>query len=153
MTTAQSVVIRTGYLLAGRTEGEDFSNRAVCAQVDLLLQKALLTTRHPVTGTVQKNSAWEVLSQHPPHYGSAAASVGTSFLAVGRTLTNTYPSNLRIAVHVYCPCTNAWIYISDLPATRIWNATALLAPTELLVIGGWNDGSQNSLYKGFLRFE
>ena len=140
------------YLLGGAAEGEDFSNRAVCAHVDLLLQKALPRDQASTDRDSTNNSAWEVLP-NTPHYAPATATFGASLLAVGGTTTNEYPENPQTAVHVYSPCTNAWIHISDLPSPRMWTATAMLSPTELLVICGWNNGRQNSVYKGLLRIE
>ena len=140
------------YLLGGTAEGEVYSNRAVCAHVDLLLQKALPRDQASTDRDSTNNSAWEVLP-NTPHYAPAAATFCTSLLAVGGTTGINYPSNSQAAVHVYSPCTNAWIDISDLPAPRLGTATAMLSPTELLVIGGWNNGRQNSVYKGLLRIE
>ena len=140
------------YLLGGAAEGEVYSNRAVCAHIDLLLQKALPCDQASTDRDSTNNSAWEVLP-NTPHYAPAAATFGSSLLAVGGTTTSKRPSNPQATVHVYSPCTNAWIHISDLPAPRIWTATAMLSPTELLVIGGWNNGRQTSLYKGLLRIE
>ena len=140
------------YLLGGAAEGEYYSNRAVCAHIDLLLQKALPRDQASTDRDSTNNSAWEVLP-NTPHYRPATATFGASLLAVGGTTTNNIPPNPHAAVHVYSPCTNAWIHISDLPAPRVWTATAMLSPTELLVIGGWNNGRQNSVYKGLLRIE
>ena len=141
------------YLLGGAAEGEDYSNRAVCTHVDLLLQKALPCDQASTDRDSTNNSAWEVLP-NTPHYAPATATFGASLLVVGGTTTSKRPSNPQTAVHVYSPCTSAWIHISDLPAPRVWTATAMLSPTELLVIGGWNNRRrQNSVYKGLLRIE
>ena len=142
------------YLLGGAVEGEGYSHRAVCAHVDLLLQKALPRDQASADRDSTNNSAWEVLP-NTPHYTPAAATFAASLLAVGGTTANKWSLNPQgvTAVHVYSPCTNAWIHISDLPAPRMGTATAMLSPTELLVIGGWNHGRQNSVYKGLLRIE
>ena len=150
---ASSLLINNSwYLLDGRTEGENYSNRAVCAHIDLLLQKALPRDQASTDRDSTNNSAWEVLP-NTPHYAPAAATFGAALLAVGGSTTNKYPLNPQTAVHVYSPCTNAWIHISDLPAPRLFPATAMLSSTELLVIGGQNNGRQNSVYKGLLRIE
>ncbi len=137
------------YLLGGAAEGEVYSNRAVCAHVDILLQKALPRDQASTDSDSTNNSAWEVLP-NTPHYAPAAATFGSSLLAVGGPTTD-HSLNPQSAVHVYSPCTNAWIHISDLPAPRLWTATAILSPTELLVIGGWNNSHQESVYKGLRR--
>ena len=143
------------YLQGGRAHGSDcmYSNRAMCAHVDLLLQKALPRDQASTDSDSTNNSAWEVLP-NTPHYTSAAATFGAALLAVVGTTSTNYPFNTQTAVHVYSPYTNAWIHISDLPAPRMGTATAMLSPTELLVIGGWyNRSIQNSVYKGLLRIE
>ena len=141
------------YILGGRAGGEDYSNRAVCAHVDLLLQKALPRDRASTDRDSTNNSAWEVLP-NTPQYRPAAATFGSSLLAVGGSSTNKRPSSPQAAVQAYSPCTNAWIHISDLPAPRVWTTTAMLSPTELLVIGGANNGRrQSSVYKGLLQIE
>ena len=141
------------YLLGGRTEGQNYSNRAVCAHVDLLLQKVL--PRDEASADSTNNSAWEVLT-NTPFYGPAAATFGASLLAVGGIATYNWPLNLQqrtAAVQVYSPCSNAWIHISDLPAPLMKGGTAMLSPTELLVIGDWNSDRQSLVYKGLLQIE
>ena len=139
------------YLLGGGAEGDDYSNRAVCAHVDLLLQKALPRDQAS-TDRDSTNSAREVLP-NTPHYAPAAATFGGSLLAVGGSTTYRWAEHPQAAVHVYSQCTNAWIHNSDLPAPRMRAATAMLSPTQLLVIGGWNNDYQNSVYKGILQIE
>ena len=133
------------YLLGGGAEGESYSNRALCAHVDLLLQRALDGNR---ASTDSNGTVWEVLS-NTPLYRPAAATFGTSLLAVGGTTTSQY-FNPQVTVDVYFPCTNTWIHISDLPVPLALAATAMLSPTELLVICGLNNGK---VYKGLLQTE
>ena len=140
------------YLLGGEAKKEDYSNRAVCAHVDLLLQKALPRDQASTDRDSTNTSAWEVLP-NTPHYTPAAATFGASLLAVGGSTTNKFPLNPQAAVHVYSPCTNAWIHISNLLAPQVTATTAMLSPTELLVIGGWNNGRLSSVYKGLLWIE
>ena len=123
------------YLLGGGVKEEHFSNRAVCAHINLLLQNALPRDQASTNKDSTSNSAWEGLP-NTPHYAPAVATFGASLLAVGGTTTN---KRSQTTVHVYSPCTNAWIHISDLPAPRGWAATAMLSSTKLLVIGGWNN--------------
>ena len=140
------------YLLGGAAEGEDYSNRTVCADVDLLLQKALPRDQASIDKDSTNNSAWEVLP-NTRYYAPATATFGASLLAVGGTTTSKKTTYGVAAVHVYSPCSNAWIHIDNLPAPRVSAAIAMLSPTELLVIGGWYKGSQSSVYKGLLRIE
>ena len=138
------------YLLGGGAEEERYSNRALCAHVDLLLQRALDGNR---ASTDSNGTVWEVLP-NTPLYAPAAATFGTSLLAVGGTTTSRC-FNPQVTVDVYFPCTNTWIHISALPAPLVLAATAMLSPTELLVIGGLNKGyvRLNKVYKGLLQTE
>ena len=139
--TPSSVLINNRwYLLGGQVEGDFDQECALCAHIDLLLQKALPHDQ-ATTDRDSTNSAWEILS-NTPHYAPAAATFGASLLAVGGTTTE---------CHVYSPYANTWIHISDLPAPRQTAATAMLSPTELLVIGGWGYDRENSVYKGLLQ--
>ena len=142
------------YLMGGGVEGEDYSDRAVCARFDLLLQKALPRSQASTDRASINNSAWEVLPD-TPHNGPAAATFSTSLLAVGGTTINTWPYNAQTAVHVYSPCTYEWIHISDLPVPRLGIATAMLSPTEFLIICGSDLKyfALKSVYKGLLRTE
>ena len=136
------------YLLGGVAEGETYSNRALCAHVDLLLQRALDGNQ---ASTDSNGTVWEVLP-NTPLYAPAAATFGTSLLAVGGTTTGKI-SKPQVTVDVYFPCLKTWIHISDLPAPLVGAATAMLSPTELLVIGGFNKGRLNKVYKGLLQTE
>ncbi len=140
------------YLLGGAATGEVISNRAVYADIDLLLQKALPRDQASTDRDITNSSAWEDLPD-TPHYAPAATSLGTSLMAVGGSTTKKYPSNEQIAIHIYSSCTKAWIHISDLPAPQMECATAILSSTELLVIGGWKQRFQDSVYKGVLQIE
>ena len=140
------------YLLGGATEEEECSNRAVCAHVDLLLQKALPRNQVFTDRDSTNNSAWEDLP-NTPHNGPIAATLAGSLLAVGGNATDTNPPNPLSAVHIYSPCSNEWIHISDLLAPRVGAAIAMLSPTEFLVIGGQNNVRENSVYKGLLSIE
>ena len=137
------------YLLGGGAEGEYKSNRALCAHVDLLLQRTLDGNR---ASTDSNGTVWEVLP-NTPLYAPAAATFGTSLLAVGGTITSGSATHPQVTVDVYFPCTNTWINISDLPAPLVCAATAMLSPTELLIIGGFNKGRLNKVYKGLLQTE
>ena len=103
------------YLLGGQAGGGYYTNHAVCAHVDLLLRKALPHDQASTDRDSTNNSVWEVLP-NTPHDGQATATFGASLLAVGGATTSKIPSNPQAAVHVYSPCTNTWIHISDLPA-------------------------------------
>ena len=72
-----------------------------------------------------------------------------NLLAIGGNETSKGEADMK-EVYMYSPSTKSWIYISDLPAPRAGPAVAVLSSTEILVIGGWNDGRKNTVYKGTL---
>ena len=152
ITPSSLLISNRWYLLGGGAEEEIYSNRTVCTHVDLLLQKSLPCDQAS-TEFQGDSTAWEVLP-NTPFYGPAAATFGASLLAVGGTTTNEKLKGVS-AVDVYFPCTNEWIRISAQPVPRVGTTIAMLSPTELLVIGGWDSGSgsQNSVFKGLLRIE
>ena len=146
---ATSVLINSRwYLLGGAAEGEECSNRVMCANIDLLLRDRNTDTEN----SKNSSSVWQILP-NTLYYGPTAATLGEVLLAVGGT-TSTNVSNPQAAVYVYSPHSNAWLHISDLPTPRMQASTAVLSSTELLLIGGCNKGSHlNTVYKGILRTE
>ena len=136
ITSASVLINNRWYLLGDETvsgPGVYFydSNPAVCTHVDILLQKALPRDQASTDRDSTDKPAWEVLPDSP--------------------------NCAQPAAHVYSPYINAWIHImvSDLPAPKVRNATAMmLSPSEVLVIGGQNSqGIQNCVHKGLLQFE
>ena len=151
--SASSLLINNWwYLLGGAAEEECYSNQVVCAHVDQLFQKTLDHDRASTDKDSTNNPKWQVLP-NTPLYGPAAATFGTSLLAVGGSTTSQDPPNTQAKVYVHSPCTNSWIHISDLPSPLAWAATAMLSSTELLVIGGRKNGRLNKVYKGLLQIE
>ena len=115
----------------------------------LLLSKVLSNSvddlRHTAKLLKEKQeneSPWKVLP-NTPTYSPAAAMLAGSLIAVGgwdkpekgTPQTNIFKYSSGIV--------NSWIYIGDLPAPRAKTTAAVLSPTEVLVIGGW-DGSNIS---------
>ena len=93
-------------------------------------------------------SAWKTLPSTQP---AAAAMLAGNILAIGGDETSDSRGGSEMKeVYMYSSSTDSWIYISDLPAPRVSTAAAVLSSTELLVIGGWNRGRVNTMYKGTL---
>ena len=137
---ASSVLINNRwYLLGGAAEKE---NRAVCARVDQLLQKILPRNRSSPDSSSTNKSAWSFLFD-TPHYTSAAAAFGASLLCIGG-----HDAIPQAAVYVYSHNIKQWIHICDLPAPQVFATTAVLSAIKILVIGGWNNDRQNSVYQG-----
>ena len=148
---ASSVLINNRwYLLGGAAEEEECSKRVVCADVDLLIQKAFPDAEK----CKNSNSVWEVL-RNTLRYGPTAATLGGFLLAVGGT-TSTHVSNPQVAIYFYSPYSNEWMYLSYIPVPRMQASIAMLSSTELLLIGGRNKGSHlNTVYncKGLVWIE
>lgn len=121
-------------------------NKVFHAKLDNLLRK-VIPTEH--TTPVDIQPAWKQLPDTPTYQPAAAMLVG-SLLAIGGWET----SEGKIAstkVHAYSPSTNSWVHINDLPAPRAVTTAAVLSPTELLVIGGYDNIKRvNVMYKGTL---
>ena len=123
-----------------------YLNLALFASVDDLLGNAVPANQTTHSGSSDTQSAWKTLPDTPA-YGPAAAVLAGSLLAIGGENDKEYAMT---EVRMYSPSTNYWIYISDLPEPRAVLTVANLSPTEILVIGGFNNGRMNTVYKGTL---
>ena len=124
-------------------------NQALYASVDDLLGNAVPANQTTHSGSSDTQSAWKTLPNTPTYWPTAAVLAG-KLLAIGGSETSRGGADMK-EVYMYSPSTgNSWIYISDLPAPRSAAAAAVLSPTEVLVIGGYNGGRLNTVYKGTL---
>ena len=137
----------TCYVLGG-DGGDSYLNQALYASVDNLLCNAVPANQTTHSGSSDTQSAWKTLP-NTPTYRPAAAVLAGNLLAIGGDETSKGGADMK-KVYVYSPSTNSWIYISDLPAPRSTTAAAVLSLTEVLVIGGWDGGRLNTVYKGTL---
>ena len=122
-------------------------NRALYASVDDLLGNAVpanqTTSRR---GSSDTQSVWKTLPNTPTYRPTAAVLAG-NLLAIGGKKTQAAGGADKNEVYMYCPSTNSWIYIFDLPAPRSDTGAAVLSSTEILVVGGF---LVNTVYKGTL---
>ena len=123
-------------------------NQALYASVDDLLGNAVPANQTTHSGSSDTQSAWKTLP-NTPTYRPAATMLAGNLLTIGGKETSRGGTDMK-EVYMYSPSTNSWIYISDLPAPRSSTAAAVLSSTEVLVIGGYNSGRVNTLYKGTL---
>ena len=136
----------TCYALGGYNRS--YLNQTLYASVDDLLGNAVPANQTTHSGSSDTQSAWKTLP-NTPTYRPAAAVLAGNLLAIGGD--ETYEGGaVKKEVYMYSPSTNSWIYISDLPAPRSFIAAVVLSSTEVLVIGGWNGGKVNTVYKGTL---
>ena len=131
-------------------------NQALYASVDDLLGNAVPANQTTHSGSSDTQSAWKTLPNTPTYWPTAAVLAG-KLLAIGGFETLEGGADMK-EVYMYSPSTNSWIYISDLPAPRSCTAAAVLASTEVLVIGGWVGDDRSSyrvklvtVYKGTLQ--
>ena len=145
------IVNSTCYLVGGYNRPPGL-NQVLCASVDQLLHHATPFNQAPPHGTADTQDhvpIWKQLA-HTPTYRPFAAVIGETVLSIGGRDAPAY-GNIQSAVYMYSPSTDSWIYISDLPTPREGVATAVLSPTEFLVIGGWDIyGRVKTVYKGTL---
>jgi N-acetylneuraminic acid mutarotase len=132
--------------------GDDglFLNQALYASVDDLLGNAVPANQTTHSGSSDTQSVWKTLP-NTPNYRPTAAVLADDLLAIGGRETSQERSAAKKEVYIYCPSTNSWNYISNLPAPRGGTAVAVLSSTEVLVIGSYDDvGRVNTVYKGTL---
>ena len=137
----------TCYALGGYTDGSHL-NQALYASVDDLLRNAVPANQTTHSGSSDTQSAWKMLPNTPTYQPVAAVLAGNLLAIGGRGISE--GGAPKKEVYMYSPSTNSWIYISDLPAPRSETAVAVLSSTEILVIGGWDGGRVNTVYKGSL---
>ena len=124
-------------------------NQALYASVGDLLRNVVPANQTTHSGSSDTQSAWKMLP-NTPTYQPAAAVLAGNLLAIGGEETSGGGADKK-EVYMYSPSTHSWIYINDLPAPRSITTVAVMSPTEVLVIGGWNEGkSVNTVYKGTL---
>ena len=138
----------TCYVLGGYKESSLPLNQALFASVDDLLCNTVPVKQPIHSGSRDTQSTWKTLT-NTPTYRPAVGVLAHSLLAIGgkeKVKGGTYKKE----VYMYSPSTNSWIYSSDLPAPRSHTAIAALSSTQILVIGGWDEGSVKTVYKGTL---
>ena len=139
----------TCYTLGGFNDSH--LNQALYASIDDLLGNAVPANQTTHSGSSDTQSAWKTLPNTPTYRPTAAVLAG-NLLAIGGDETSEGGADMK-EVYMYSPSTNSWIYISDLPAPRAHTAAAVLSSTEVLVIGGWDGGSVNTVYKGTMHLK
>ena len=139
----------TCYALGG--DDGSYLNQALYASVDDLLVNAIPANQTTRSGSSDTQSAWKTLPNTPTFWPAAAVLAG-NLLAIGGIKTSRGGADMK-DVYMYSPSTNSWIHISDLPAPRSSIAAPVLSSTEVLVIGGWDRGRVNTVYKGTLQLK
>ena len=140
----------TCYVLGGYKTPSSL-NQALYVSVDELLHNAVPANQTTHKGSRDTRSAWKTLP-NTSMYRPAAAMLAGNLLAIGGEESSRGGADKK-EIYMYSPSTNSWIYISDLPAPRSIITVVVLSSTEILVIGGWDSGRANTVYKGTLRLK
>ena len=122
-------------------------NHAFYASIDDIFGNAVPANQTTHIG-MPSSKTWNTLP-NTPTYRPAATVVAGSLFAIGGLQTSKGGADMR-EVYIYSSSTNSWVYISDLPTPRACTVVAVLSPTEVLMIGGWNHHCVNTVYKGIL---
>lgn len=150
-----SVVIGDSCYLVGGCKHPARLNQVLCASILQLLRNAKPLIQEPHCDTVDTQnhvSAWKKLANTPTYQPTAGVIAETLFSFGGKDEFEYGKGEVQSAVYMYSPPTDSWFYVTDLPAPRYGALTAVLSPTEILVVGGWDDEDrQNTVYKGTLK--
>ena len=122
-----------------------YLNQALYASIDDLLGTAVPANQTTHNGSSDTQSAWKTLPSTPT-YGPAAAVLAGNLLAIGGEEISIGGAPKK-EVYVYSLSTNSWVYISDLSAPQSGTTVAVLSSTRIMVIGGWDGDSMNTVYK------
>ena len=151
---AYSIGEDTCYLLGGYRPASCINNVFSASYDDLLRNATAVTIGQPPTDIASSSrdqgSAWKTLAS-TPNYQPMVAVVLSGTLVVMGGWDTLQGRVAKTELHMYSPATNSWVYVGDLPAPRAVTTAAMLSPTELLVIGGW-DGRERvkTVYRGTL---
>ena len=140
------------YVLGGYKHPQHL-NQALHASIDDLLRNAVPTSepRSDIGSTTTHDntqvSPWKKLP-HTPVYRPAGAVLAGNLFAIGGVETSTGGASKK-EVYAFCPSTESWIYVSDLPTPLSEVSVNALSSTETIVIGGMDSsGKVNTAYKG-----
>ena len=145
---SSTTITNTGYLLGGLATNNKSTKVALSASIPSLIQKATSHPQQSASAARQDStsSAWKTL-QDSPLKMSAAASLGGMLLTVGGVKPG---QGILSEVHVYSPATSSWIQVEsgDLPEPRYFCTAVELSANRLLVIGGRNKETTNTVFLG-----
>ncbi len=126
----------TVYLMGG-CDGNDL-NKVCAAQVDKLIS----ADRHDDGSANKADSVWNTIS-NTPSYAPSLVTISDTLFAVGGK-----DSEATQRIYAYSSSMDSWLYVGDLPSPIAYFATVSLSPTECLMIGGSNNGKeQSTVYK------
>ena len=144
--TSAVCIGNTCYVLGGYNDPQRL-NQALYASVDDLLSNAVPADEQcHVTTTSGSADTWKNLP-NTPTYQPVAAVLNDNLYTIGG-LDKVDGVVAQKAMYMYNAASNQWIYADDLPSPLVGTNAAMLSPTEILVIGGWNGDRVKTVYKG-----
>lgn len=114
------------YLLGGyeSSTASSFSNAAHSSPIDFLLNYCGLIPH-----------SWSPLPP-TPHYQSTAACIGPCLMSLGGT-TSAYSPPVSQSMYGYCPLSQTWVFVGDLPYAFCHGTAVSLPNNEIFIMGGW----------------
>ena len=128
----------TVYLMGG--PGSNNLNKVCAAQVDKLISA---DRQDDGSAANKADSAWNTIS-NTPSYCPSPVTISDTLFAVGGVDSE---DEVTQRIYAYSSSMDSWLYVGDLPSPIAGAATVSLSPTECLMIGGWNNGRQSTVYK------
>ncbi len=126
----------TVYLMGG-CDGNHL-NKVCAAQVDKLIS----ADRQDDGSANKADSVWNTIS-NTPSYAPSPVTISDTLFAVGGV--DSGKATQRI--YAYSSSMDSWLYVGDLPSPIADAATVSLSPSECLMIGGFNNERQSTVYK------
>ena len=135
----RGIVYNNTVYLMGGSDGNN-RNKVYAAQVDKLIS----ADRQDDGSADKADSVWNTISNTPSHVPSPVTISDTLF-TVGGDDSEDGVTDQRI--YAYSSSIDSWLYVGDLPSPIAHAATVSLSPSECLMIGGYNNGRQSTVYK------
>ena len=132
----RGIVYNNTVYLMGGFDGNNL-NKVFAAQVNKLIS----ADRQDDGSANKADSVWNTISNTPSYRPSPVTISDTLFAVSG------VDSEVTQRIYAYSSSMDSWLYVGDLPSPIPHAATVSLSPTECLMIGGWNNGRQSTVYK------
>ncbi len=134
----KGIVYNNTVYLMGGCDGNDL-NKVCAAQVDKLIS----ADRQDDGRANKADSVWNTIS-NTPSYRPSPVTISDTLFAVGGL--DSCKATQRI--YAYSSSMDSWLYVGDLPSPIASAATVSLSPSECLMIGGLDNGKEEStVYK------
>ncbi|XP_064384283.1 serine/threonine-protein kinase WNK1-like [Halichondria panicea] len=134
----RGIVYNNTVYLMGGYDG-NYLNKVCAAQVDKLIS----ADRQDDGSANKADSIWNTISNTPSYLPSPVTISDTLFAAGGAVSEREATQR----IYAYSSSMDSWLYVGDLPSPIAGAATVSLSPSQCLMIGGWNNVRQSTVYK------